>query len=139
MRWAERPELVSVLTEHASIDMSRADADTLHKSTPLRYHFLVATNYYDILSVKKGSSEKEIRSAYRRLARQFHPDVNPGNPDAERRFKEVNAANEVLSDADKRKKYDKYGDQWEHADQIEEHQRRQQAEQLAAQRGFRNR
>jgi molecular chaperone DnaJ len=87
----------------------------------------VATNYYDTLGVKRDASEKDIRSAYRRLARQFHPDVNPGNPDAERRFKEVNAAYEVLHDADKRKKYDRYGDQWEHAEQIEEMRRRQQA------------
>lgn len=87
----------------------------------------MATNYYDTLGVKRTATEKEIRSAYRRLARRFHPDVNPGDPDAERKFKEVNAAYEVLSDADKRGKYDKYGDQWEHADQIEEMRRRQQA------------
>ena len=87
----------------------------------------MATNYYDTLGVKRDSTEKEMRAAYRRLARQYHPDVNPGNPDSERRFKEVNAAYEVLSDAEKRKKYDHYGDQWEHADQIEEQRRRQQA------------
>ena len=87
----------------------------------------MAANYYDTLGVKREASEKEIRAAYRRLARRYHPDVNPGNPDAERKFKEVNAAHEVLSDPDKRKKYDRYGDQWEHADQIEEMQRRRQA------------
>ena len=87
----------------------------------------MATDFYETLGVKRDASEKEVRAAFRRLARRFHPDVNPGNPEAERKFKEINAANEVLSDPDKRKKYDRYGDQWEHADQIEEMQRRQRA------------
>jgi DnaJ-class molecular chaperone len=80
-------------------------------------------DYYGVLGVAKGASQKDIRSAYRKLARQHHPDVNPGDKAAEARFKDINAAYEVLSDADKRKKYDKYGDQWEHADQIEEMQK----------------
>lgn len=86
----------------------------------------MATDLYQTLGVPRTATEKEIRSAYRRLARKFHPDVNPGDKAGEARFKEVNAAYEVLSDADKRAKYDRYGDQWEHADQIEE-MRRQQA------------
>ncbi|HRC63283.1 MAG TPA: DnaJ domain-containing protein, partial [Dehalococcoidia bacterium] len=86
----------------------------------------MASDLYSVLGVKRDASEKEIRQAFRRLARQYHPDVNPGNADAEARFKEINAAYEVLSDADNRKKYDQYGDQWQHADQIEE-MRRQQA------------
>jgi len=85
----------------------------------------MANDFYSVLGVAKTASEKEIRSAFRRLARQWHPDVNPGNPDAEAKFKEINAAFEVLGDPDKRKKYDKYGDQWMHADQIEEMRRRQ--------------
>ena len=82
-------------------------------------------NYYDILGVKRDATEKEIRAAYRKLARKFHPDVNPGDKTAEAKFKEINAANEVLSDADKRRKYDKFGDKWEYSDQIEEQQRQQ--------------
>lgn len=78
---------------------------------------------YSVLGVKRGASEKEVRSAYRKLARKYHPDVNPGDAGAEAKFKEINSAYEVLKDADKRKKYDKYGDRWEYADQIEEAQR----------------
>ena len=76
-------------------------------------------DYYDILGVARTADEKEIRQAYRRLARQHHPDVNPGDDAAAERFKSINAAYEVLSDADKRAKYDRYGDQWEHAEQFE--------------------
>jgi DnaJ-class molecular chaperone len=82
-----------------------------------------AKDYYAVLGVKRAASEKEIRQAYRRLARKHHPDVNPGDKAAEERFKEINAAYEVLSDADKRRKYDLYGDQWQHADQIEQARR----------------
>src|SRR5579864_7852912 len=63
-------------------------------------------DYYKILGVNKNATEKEIRSAYRKLARQHHPDVNPGDKAAEDKFKEINEANEVLSDPEKRKKYD---------------------------------
>ncbi len=84
----------------------------------------MAKDYYSVLGVPRGASEKEVRSAYRKLARKHHPDVNPGDKAAETRFKEINSAYEVISDSDKRRKYDKYGDQWEQADQIEEMQRR---------------
>ena len=84
---------------------------------------MAGSDYYAILGVKRGASEKEMRQAYRRLARKLHPDVNPGDKSAEERFKEINAAYEVLSDADKRRKYDLYGDQWQHADQFEEARR----------------
>lgn len=85
---------------------------------------MAGKDFYQVLGVKRDATEKEIRSAYRKLARQHHPDVNPGDKAAEDRFKEINAAYEVLKDTDKRKKYDKYGDRWEMADQIEEAQRR---------------
>ncbi|MCC7364981.1 MAG: DnaJ domain-containing protein [Dehalococcoidia bacterium] len=81
-------------------------------------------NLYDVLGVPRTAADKEIRSAYRKLARKYHPDVTPNDRAAEARFKEITAAFEVLSDDDKRKKYDKYGDRWEQADQIEEMQRR---------------
>jgi DnaJ-class molecular chaperone len=88
---------------------------------------MATKDLYEVLGVKRDASDKEIRSAYRRLARKYHPDVNPGDKNAEEKFKEINAAHEVLSDPDKRKKYDKYGDKWEYADQIEEMQRQQSA------------
>ena len=84
---------------------------------------MATKDFYTTLGVSKSAAQKDIRTAYRKLAREHHPDVNPGDRAAEARFKAINAAYEVLSDAGKRKKYDKYGDQWEHADQIEEMQR----------------
>ena len=75
-------------------------------------------DFYTVLGVGRSASEKEIKQAYRRLARKYHPDVNPGDKTAEAKFKEINEAYEVLSDPEKRKKYDRYGDQWQHAEQF---------------------
>jgi curved DNA-binding protein len=70
-------------------------------------------DYYKILGVDRNASEKEIKKAYRRLARQYHPDVNPGDKGAEERFKEINEAHEVLADSEKRRKYDQLGASWQ--------------------------
>ncbi len=77
-------------------------------------------DYYQILGVGRNASEKDIKQAYRRLARKHHPDVNPGDKSAEAKFKEINAAYEVLSNPEKRKKYDQFGEQWEYAEQFAE-------------------
>ena len=79
----------------------------------------MAKDYYEALGVSRSADEKEIRQSFRKLARRYHPDLNPGDEAAERKFKEINEANEVLSDSDKRAKYDRYGDNWMHADRIE--------------------
>jgi DnaJ-class molecular chaperone len=78
-------------------------------------------DYYTTLGVSRSASEKDIKSAYRRLARKYHPDVNPNDKSAEAKFKEISAAYEVLGDADKRKLYDQYGSQWEAAQQASQH------------------
>ena len=69
-------------------------------------------DYYKILGIPKTATEKDIKTAYRKLARKYHPDLNPDNKDAELKFKEINEANEVLSHPENRKKYDKYGENW---------------------------
>jgi DnaJ-class molecular chaperone len=79
---------------------------------------MAGKDYYATLGVQKNATDKEIKQAYRRAARKYHPDVNPGDKAAEERFKAINEAYEVLSDPEKRKKYDLYGENWEHADQF---------------------
>ena len=79
---------------------------------------MAGKDYYQILGVSRNASEKEIKQAYRRLARKHHPDLNPGDKSAEAKFKEINAAYEVLSNPEKRKKYDQFGEQWEYAEQF---------------------
>ena len=76
-------------------------------------------DYYKILGVDKKASEEEIKKAYRKLARKLHPDLNPNDKEAHKKFQQINEANEVLSDPEKRKKYDQYGKDWMHADQFE--------------------
>ncbi len=89
-------------------------------------------DYYKILGVAKTASEEEIKKAYRKLARKLHPDLNPNDKEAHKRFQQINEANEVLSDPEKRKKYDQYGKDWKHADQFE------QARQQQSRSGYRN-
>lgn len=79
----------------------------------------MAKDYYAALGVKKTASEKEIKAAFRKLARKYHPDVNPSDKSAEQRFKEINAAHDVISDPAKREKYDRYGENWEQAEAYE--------------------
>ncbi len=76
-------------------------------------------DYYKILGVSKDASQDDIKKAYKKLARKYHPDLNPNDPDAHRKFQEINEANEVLGDPEKRKKYDQYGENWKHADEFE--------------------
>ena len=78
------------------------------------------SDYYDILGIPRTANQKEVRQAFRSLARQYHPDVNGGEKTSEERFKQINEAHSVLSDPEKRRKYDRYGDNWAHSEQIEE-------------------
>jgi len=90
-------------------------------------------DYYKILGIDKSASSKDVKNAYRKLARKYHPDLNPNNQDAKANFQQINEANEVLSDPEKRKKYDQYGNDWQHADDIEK--QKQQQSQYSGQRG----
>jgi curved DNA-binding protein len=82
-------------------------------------------DYYKILGLEKTATPKDIKNAYRKLARKFHPDLNPNNADAKANFQKINEANEVLSDTAKRKKYDQYGENWLHADEYEKQKQQQ--------------
>ncbi|MFV0470097.1 MAG: DnaJ C-terminal domain-containing protein [Dysgonomonas sp.] len=82
-------------------------------------------DYYSILGLDKKASPDDIKKAYRKLARKYHPDLNPDNKDAHHKFQQINEANEVLSDPEKRKKYDEYGENWKHADEFEKARQQQ--------------
>ena len=82
-------------------------------------------DYYKTLGVEKNATEDEIKKAYRKLARKYHPDLNPNDVEANKKFQQINEANEVLSDPAKRKKYDAYGEHWQHAEQYEQAKQQQ--------------
>ena len=77
-------------------------------------------DYYKVLGIEKNATQEDIKNAYRKLARKHHPDLNPNDKEAHKKFQQVNEANEVLSDPEKRKKYDEYGKDWQHAEQFEQ-------------------
>ncbi len=93
-------------------------------------------DYYKILEVGKNATEAEIKKAYRKLARKYHPDLNPNDKEAERKFKEINEANEVLSHTENRKKYDDYGENWQHAEEFEKSKQQRQYQGNGNQGGF---
>lgn len=82
-------------------------------------------DYYKVLGVGRNATTEEIRKAYRKIARKYHPDLNPDDKEAEKKFKQANEAHAVLSDPEKRKKYDQYGKDWEHAEAFEQARRQQ--------------
>lgn len=90
-------------------------------------------DYYAVLGLTKTASDEDIKKAYRKLARKYHPDLNPNDGDANKKFQQINEANEILSDPEKRKKYDQYGKDWQHAEEFEQARRQQQQRQSAAQ------
>lgn len=86
-------------------------------------------DYYKTLGITKSATDTEIKKAYRKLARKYHPDLNPNDKEAEQKFKEANEANEVLSNPENRKKYDEYGEHWQHAEEYEKAKQQEQYQQ----------
>jgi len=93
-------------------------------------------DYYKVLGIDKNANEKEIKKAYRKLARKYHPDLNGNDEVAKQKFQQINEANEVLSDKEKRKKYDKYGKDWQHAEEFEKAQKNQSQYRSYSSQGF---
>lgn len=93
-------------------------------------------DYYKILGLEKSATADDIKKAYRKLARKYHPDLNPNDKEAEKKFKEINEANEVLGNAENRAKYDKYGEHWKHGEEYEKAQQQQRHQQSQQYGGF---
>ena len=93
-------------------------------------------DYYKILEIDKKATQAQIKKAYRKLARKLHPDLNPNDKTAQEKFQRVNEANEVLSDPEKRKKYDQYGKDWQHADAFEEAKKNQRSSSTGNRRSY---
>ncbi|MBC7845711.1 MAG: J domain-containing protein [Flavobacterium sp.] len=92
-------------------------------------------DYYKVLGINKTATDADVKKAYRKLARKYHPDLNPDNKEAEQKFKEVNEANEVLSHPENRKKYDQYGENWQHSEEFEKAQQQRQYQRSGGQQG----
>src|SRR5437868_7400389 len=88
-------------------------------------------DYYKVLGLDKNATQDDIKKAYRKLARKHHPDLNPNDKEAHKKFQQINEANEVLSDPEKRKKYDQWGKDWQHAEQFEQARQARQSQQQA--------
>jgi curved DNA-binding protein len=97
---------------------------------------MIFLDYYKILGIDKTATPKDIKSAYRKLARKYHPDLNPNDKNAKKNFQQINEANEVLSDPEKRKKYDQYGKDWQHAEEFEKAKQYQQQSSKNQQPGY---
>ncbi len=93
-------------------------------------------DYYKVLGVEKTATESDIKSAYRKLARKLHPDLNPDDKEAHKKFQRINEANEVLSDPEKRKKYDKYGADWKNSEAYEQARQNQQGQQFGGRQAY---
>ncbi|MBD3862195.1 DnaJ C-terminal domain-containing protein [Olleya marilimosa] len=94
---------------------------------------MAVIDYYKTLGISKTASDRDIKKAYRKLARKYHPDLNPNDKEAEKKFKEINEANEVLSNPENRKKYDQYGAHWKNSEAYEQAKQQQQQQQRAYQ------